>query len=111
MLREPLNASRAQTLDKVWQQLDSGKTGKIHYTILSTISHYVGDKFNASDFKEFKLGYKNKDVILKEFLNLVPITPEGYITQDEFANFYTDLSINIPSDQTFASFVSSQWNV
>lgn len=111
MLREPLNANRAQTLDKVWQQLDSGKTGKIHYTILSTTSHYVGDKFNASDFKEFKLGYKNKDVILKEFLNLVPITPEGYITQDEFANFYTDLSINIPSDQTFASFVSSQWNV
>lgn len=48
---------------------------------------------------------------MKEFLNLVPITPEGYITQDEFVNFYTDLSINIPSDQTFASFVSSQWNV
>ena len=71
----------------------------------------LSEKFNPSDFKEFKLGYKNKDVILKEFLNLVPITPEGYITMDEFFNFYTDLSINIPSDQTFSEFVSSQWNV
>lgn len=57
------------------------------------------------------MGYKNKDVILKEFLNLVPITPEGYITQEEFFNFYTDLSINIPSDQAFAHFLSAQWGV
>lgn len=57
------------------------------------------------------MGYKNKDLILKEFLNLVPITPEGYITQEEFFNFYTDLSINIPSDQAFADFVSAQWGV
>jgi len=42
---------------------------------------------------------------------MVPITPEGCITMDEFFNFYTDLSINIPSDQTFSEFVSSQWNV
>jgi Ca2+-binding EF-hand superfamily protein len=73
--------------------------------------YHAGEKFNASDFKEFKLGYKTKDVILKEFLNLVPISPEGYITQEEFFNFYTDLSINIPSDQAYSDFVSGQWGV
>lgn len=32
------------------------------------------------------------------------------MTYQEFVNFYTDLSINIPSDDTFASFVAGQWN-
>jgi Ca2+-binding EF-hand superfamily protein len=39
----------------------------------------------------------------------VPITAEGYISQSEFISFYTDLSINIPSDQAFSDFVSAQW--
>lgn len=36
LLREPLNATRAETLQRVWQSLDSSKAGRIHYTVLST---------------------------------------------------------------------------
>ncbi len=89
-----------------WQQIRKDSLYRLEYSLI-----YLGEKFNASDFKEFKLGYKTKEVILKEFLNLVPITPEGFITQEEFFNFYTDLSINIPSDQAFSDFVSAQWGV
>lgn len=43
-------------------------------------------------------------------LGLVPLTPEGYITKEEFVNFYRDLSLNILSDEGFAKFISSHWS-
>lgn len=44
-------------------------------------------------------------------LALVPLTNDGSVTQEEFLNFYNDLSLNIPDDETFVRFVSSQWGV
>lgn len=38
LLRESLNATRGETLQRVWQSLDSTQTGRIHYTVLSTPS-------------------------------------------------------------------------
>jgi hypothetical protein len=35
LLREQLTAARGETLQRVWQQLDGGKAGRIHYTVLS----------------------------------------------------------------------------
>ena len=55
------------------------------------------------------MGYKTKDKILKELIGLVDLTEDGYISYGEFFNFYTDLSINIPSDDTFCHFVAAQW--
>lgn len=44
-------------------------------------------------------------------LALVPLTNDESVTQEEFLNFYNDLSLNIPDDETFVRFVSSQWGV
>lgn len=44
-------------------------------------------------------------------LALVPLSNDGSVTQEEFLNFYNDLSLNIPDDETFIRFVSSQWGV
>ena len=97
-LRQPLSLNRTKTLDAIWDVLDSKKVGRIHYAILSTFCVYLGEKFNAGEFKEFKLGFKSKDIILQELLGLVNVNPEGLIAYEEFMSFYTDLSINIPSD-------------
>lgn len=43
-------------------------------------------------------------------LGLVPLTPDGYITAEEFNNFYSDLSINIASDEIFGRYVCSHWS-
>ena len=42
---------------------------------------------------------------------LVPLTQDGFVTQEEFLNFYNDLSLNIPDDETFIRFINSQWGV
>ncbi len=41
----------------------------------------------------------------------MPLTPDGYVTHEEFLNFYNDLSLNIPDDETFVRFINSQWGV
>ena len=69
-----------------------------------------GDRFDAKEFKEFKLGYKNREVILKELLGLVDMDADGCISYEEFFSFYTDLGLNLPADEGFCKFVGAQWN-
>ena len=42
-------------------------------------------------------------------MTLVNLTPEGFVTKEEFVAFYDDLNINIPGDTAFQLFVCSQW--
>ena len=42
-------------------------------------------------------------------IDLVDLSEDGFVSYEEFFNFYTDLSLNIPSDQTFCNFVGAQW--
>lgn len=109
-MREPLNLTRGIVLDSIWRDLDSTSTGKVHFELLSMNGYISGQRFNASEFREYKLGYKSKDKILHELIDLVALDSEGFIGYEEFINFYTDLSINIPSDEVFKRFVCSQWN-
>ena len=46
---------------------------------------------------------------MKELIGLVNLDEDGCITYDEFISFYSDLSVNIPSDDTFCRFVAAQW--
>lgn len=65
--------------------------------------------FNPKEIQEFKEGKKTKEVLERDLLGMVNLTPEGNITKEEFVNFYEDLNINIPGDMGFRIFVSSMW--
>lgn len=61
---------------------------------------------------EFIEGRKSKEQILTEFLNNfegVKGNRDGKITQDEFIDYYTDLSMSCPSDEYFVRMMESTW--
>lgn len=83
-----------QYFENQWMSTDQGqlkrysissiKSTKDKYTTPTSvhISLYIAKIFNASEFLEFKLQHKSKDRIEKEMFDLVPLTPEGYITKE-----------------------------
>jgi Ca2+-binding EF-hand superfamily protein len=61
---------------------------------------------------EFIEGRKSKDQILQEFLQNfegVKGNRDGIITKDEFVDYYTDLSMSVPSDEYFVRMMESVW--
>ena len=68
--------------------------------------------FDVSMHPEFIENKKTKEQILKEFLNNfegVAGNKDGVITRDEFFDYYTDMSMNLPNDQYFVSMMESTW--
>lgn len=55
------------------------------------------------------MGFKSREKIGEELLALVPLTEDNCVSFEEWMNFYNDLSLNIPDDETFARFVTQQW--
>jgi len=49
---------------------------------------------------------------LNEFLsNFDGLKNRGVITSDEFFDFYTDISMNLPADEYFVHLLESTWQV
>jgi hypothetical protein len=57
-------------------------------------------------------GRKSKEQILTEFLSNFEGAKgnrDGIITQEEFFDYYTDLSMSVPSDEYFVRMMESTW--
>jgi Ca2+-binding EF-hand superfamily protein len=70
--------------------------------------------YDVSQHREFIEGTKTKDEILKDFLNgFDGITgdDDGVVTKEEWHEYYTDLSVSIPSDDYFVQMLESTWNI
>ena len=84
-------------VQKVFQTFDRDGSGQI--TIKDVLS-----VFDVSMNPEFIERRKTKDQILTDFLNNFDGAGgnnDGVITQDEFFDYYSDISMNLPNDQYF----------
>ena len=70
--------------------------------------------YHVEKNKEFIAGKKTKQEILNEFLNNFEGpkgNKDGIITKEEFTDYYTDLSMSIPSDEYFVGLIESVWMI
>ena len=68
--------------------------------------------YDVSRHPEFIEGRKTKEQILNEFLNNFEGAKgnrDGKIAKDEFVDYYTDLSMSLPSDDYFCAMMESSW--
>jgi calcyphosin len=104
-LREELTPRRAKMVHKVFNMLDRDGTGQV------TVRDIIG-VYDVSLNAEFIERRKTKDQILSEFLNNFEGARgnrDGAITKDEFVDYYTDISMNLPSDEYFVRMMESTW--
>ncbi len=103
--REELPERRKKLVDKAFKILD--KTGEGILTVEDLIGVY-----DVSMNPEFIEGRKSKQQMLEEFLYnyLGPRGKEdGKVTYEEFLDYYSDVSMSIPSDEYFVRMMESTW--
>lgn len=90
---------------KAFAMMDKDGGGII--TVSDIVSIY--DVSKNPDFIEKR---KTKDQILHEFLNQFDGTRgnnDGQVTLEEFIDYYTDLSMGIPTDDYFVAMMETTW--
>lgn len=68
--------------------------------------------YDVSMNPEFIEGRKTKEQILTEFLTNFEGARgnrDGTISMNEFVDYYTDLSMSVPSDEYFVRMMESTW--
>jgi Ca2+-binding EF-hand superfamily protein len=106
-LRDPLTERRANMVERAFNIMDRDGSGVIE---ASDIAHL----YDVSQHREFIEGSKTKDEILEDFLNSfdgVRGNNDGKVSKDEWYDYYTDLSVSVPSDDYFVQMMESVWNI
>jgi len=92
-------------VEKVFNMLDRDGSGQI------TISDII-NIYDVSMNPLFIEKRKTKEQILTEFLSNFEGSrgnKDGVITRDEFFDYYSDLSMNLPNDEYFVRMMESTW--
>eukprot|EP00826_Nyctotherus_ovalis_P048506 TRINITY_DN5724_c0_g1_i1.p1 TRINITY_DN5724_c0_g1~~TRINITY_DN5724_c0_g1_i1.p1 ORF type:complete len:270 (+),score=67.17 TRINITY_DN5724_c0_g1_i1:298-1107(+) len=101
--REPLNEKRMAAIEKIYMRLDFTDSGKIR---LSSIMK----RFSVEKHPDFISGKKSRDELIKEFLSNFPgAQKNGFITKEEFFDYYTEISTPISSDEYFIGILGEDW--
>lgn len=104
-LREEMTSRRHKMVQKIFAMLDRDGSGVIQLADIVQI-------YDVSMNNDFIQGKKSKEQILTEFLSGFEGArgnKDGVITKDEFFDYYTDLSMSIPSDEYFVRMLESAW--
>ena len=94
-------------VDKAWQIMDRDGSGVI---TCSDVAHI----YDVTCHKDFIEGSKTKEQIIGEFLDSfdgAKGNDDGRVCSTEFYDYYTDLSISLPSDDYFVQMMESTWGV
>jgi hypothetical protein len=75
--------------------------------------------YDASRHPDVKSGKKSEDEVLKEFLETFEMNhnvmhgygSDGVVTQEEFMEYYNNVSVNIDNDQYFDLMMTNAWNL
>jgi Ca2+-binding EF-hand superfamily protein len=92
-------------VDKAFIRLDFDGSGELTPADIATV-------YDVSMNPEFVEGRKTKDQILSDFLQNFEGKKgnrDGVITKEEFVDYYTDLSMSVPSDEYFVRMMESTW--
>jgi Ca2+-binding EF-hand superfamily protein len=77
-------------------------------------SEDIAGVYDVSQNKDFLDGTKTKEEILAEFLNEFDGPSgnnDGVVDWQEFSDYYSDMSMSIPSDQYFVQMMETTWQV
>lgn len=106
-LREELSERRKNMVNRAFALMDKDGSGKIS---VSDIQHL----YDPSHHKDFIEGTKSKDEVVEEFLNSFDGARgnnDGVISKQEWDDYYTDLSMSLPSDDYFVQMMESVWGI
>lgn len=106
-LRDPLTERRRNMVNKAFELVDRSRNGTITVEDIDAI-------YDVSQNQDFIDGKKTREEILQEFLNGfdgMRGNNDGRITKQEWDDYYTDLSMSLPSDEYFVKMMESVWQI
>jgi len=104
-LRDPLSERRKAMVDKAFALIDRNNSGDITMADIEAI-------YDVSQNQDFIDGTKTRQEILEEFLNGfdgMRGNNDGTVSRQEWSDYYTDLSMSLPSDEYFVRMMESVW--
>ena len=108
---------RKKMVQKAFVMLDKDGSGQLTIADISkhpstTITLSLVGIYDVSMNPEFIEGRKSKEQILTDFLQNFEGArgnKDGRISKEEFFDYYTDLSMSVPSDEYFVRMMESVW--
>ena len=94
-------------VDKAFVLLDKDGSGQI---TVGDVKHL----YDPSHHKDYIEGTKTKEEVIEEFLDSfdgAKGNDDGVITKQEWDDYYTDLSMSLPSDEYFVRMMESVWGL
>lgn len=104
-LRGDMNERRTQLALLAFKKLDRTGDGIVSVDDLK-------DQYDVSFHPDFKAGKKSKQAILTEFLGQWDrLEKDGRVTQDEWLDYYKDVSASIDDDDYFELMIRNAWHI
>jgi len=100
-----MSEERKKEVAKIFAGLDPEKTGKV---LLDDLSKW----YSVDKNPDFISGKKTREELVKEFLayfEKVPTYKDGYITKDDFFDYFNNLSTLMTDDEKFAEMVGEEF--
>ena len=94
-------------VDRAFEILDKDGSGQIS---VKDIKHL----YDVTKHKDFIEGTKTKEEVIEEFLDSFDGAKgnnDGVITKKEWDDYYTDLSMSLPTDEYFIQMMESVWGI
>ena len=94
-------------VDRAFEILDKDGSGQIS---VKDIKHL----YDVTKHKDFIEGTKTKEEVIEEFLDSFDGAKgnnDGVITKKEWDDYYTDLSMSLPTDEYFVQMMESVWGI
>ena len=106
-LRSPLTERRAKIVQAAFAQMDKDGSGEITIKDIDVI-------YDVSENADFLTGKLTREQILEQFLNGFDGAKgnnDGKISLQEWTDYYTDLSMSLPSEEYFVKMMESVWSL
>ena len=112
LIKGPLTPPRLNLVRRAFRKLDRDGSGVVDIEDIKGV-------YNASRHPDVISGKKSEDAILVEFLEtfethhsiLTGGSKDGSITEEEFIEYYTNISASIDNDEYFSLVINNSWNL
>ena len=105
-LRDPMSDRRLHLVRLAFRKLDKDGSGTIE-------PHEIAECYDASQHPDVMAGRKTADEVFREFLDTFDVGGEvdGKVTEQEFINYYHNISASIDDDDYFELMIRNAWHI
>jgi Ca2+-binding EF-hand superfamily protein len=105
-LRGDLNPRRKELVLMAFGCLDKNRDGTVNMADMMLIyGRHIGEH------PDVKSGAKSPEKVLLEFSSMWDKNQDGTVTEEEFLDYYADMSVNIDSDDYFELMIRNAWHL